>query len=148
MSRSFDRVASLVFMSVGLLFFLQSYTIASSSYGSNVGPDIFPKLLGIILILLSIRLFYETSKYKEQQKSGAKLDYKSFLIMLGNALFYAFFLETLGYVITTFIFLLVGFQVMEKGGLLKSLIISAGFSIGVYYLFVEVLQGSLPGLPF
>lgn len=147
MSKTFDRYSSLFFLVIGLGFIYESGKISNSAYGSNVGPDIFPKVLGGILVLLSIRLFYETFKYVSEEKVKKEFDYKRFLIILGSAVLYALLLETLGYVIMTFLFLVVGFQVMEKGGWLKTIIISAVFSYGVYYLFVEVLQGTLPGFP-
>lgn len=147
MSKTFDRYASLIFFVLGTGFVIESRKISESAYGSSVGPDIFPMFLGIILILLSLRLFFETFRYMNVKINKQELDYKRFLIILIAAIIYGLLLETVGYVITTFLFLLLGFQVMEKGGWWKSLLISGGFSYGVYYLFVEVLEGSLPGFP-
>ena len=147
MNKTFDRYASIVFLLIGVLFIVESRKISASSYGSNVGPDIFPIGLGILLVLLSIKLFVETAKMKKEDTKGEKPDYKRFLIIFGAAVLYVVLLEPLGYVITTFLFLVVGFQVLEKGGWLKTIAIAAAFSFGVYYLYVMVLQGSLPGFP-
>ena len=147
MSKTFDRYSSIIFLLLGILFIFESSKISQSAYGSNVGPDIFPKFLGMILILLSCRLFYETFKYANKEKRKEILDYKKFLIILVSAILYIVLLETIGYVIMTFLFLAISFQVMEKGGWLKTLLISAAFSYGVYFLFVEVLDGTLPGFP-
>ncbi len=146
-SKTFDRYASIIFLLIGVLFIFESRKISASSYGSNVGPDVFPIGLGVLLILLSIKLFIETMKNKRQETKGDKPDYKRFLIIFAAAVLYVLLLESLGYVITTFFFLVIGFQVLEKGGWLKTIIIASLFSFGVYYLFVEVLQGSLPGFP-
>jgi len=149
-SRLFDKYTSIVLLLIGITFVWQSRNISESSYGSNVGPDIFPAGLGILLILLSIRLFYEVMKSPIDNKVDAdklRPDYKRFLLILGAAFLYAYFLEEIGYVIGTFIFLLFAFQVIERGKWLSSLIISAAFSCVIYYLFVQVLQGSLPGFP-
>lgn len=147
MDKTFDRYASVVFLMIGAAFAVGSFSISKTSYGSSVGPNIFPLGLGIIMILLSIRLFFETLRYKENGKEKDSLDYKRFLIILVAAFFYALTLETIGYVIGTFIFLLIGFQTMEKGKLLKSVIISGIFSFAVYYIFVVLLKGTLPGFP-
>lgn len=147
MSKTFDRYSSLFFLCVGIGFIIESNKITQSAYGSSVGPDIFPKVLGFILILLSCRLFYETFRYPRESKKGEAVNFKKFASILVSAILYALFIEKLGYVITTFAFLVIGFQVMEKGGWWKSILISALFSYGVYYLFVEVLDGSLPGFP-
>lgn len=147
MSIQFDRIASILFLATGVLFIVGSRQLGSSSYGSSVGPDIFPLLLGIILVLLSIRLFYETMVAKTQHSSKKKLLYKPFLIIFSATLVYILTLETIGYVITTFLFLFVSFQTMERSKVITSLIISACFSGFVYFMYVEVLKGTLPGWP-
>lgn len=149
MSKTFDRYASLVFLLIGIAFVWESQKISQSSYGSNVGPDIFPMGLGIVLILLSIRLFYEVFRSKNTAAAEEKTrpDYKRFLLILGAAILYAYFLEDIGYVIGTFVFLLFAFQVIERGKWIASVIVSAVFSYGVYYLFVKILEGTLPGFP-
>ncbi|MBL5778820.1 tripartite tricarboxylate transporter TctB family protein [Bacillus sporothermodurans] len=146
MSIKFDRIAAVVFLAVGVLFMIGSKHLASSSYGSKVGPDIFPFILGIILSLLSIRLFYESLRTQGQGKKEV-LQYKPFLIIFAATLIYILTLETIGYVITTFLFLFICFQTMERKKWITSIIISAGFSGAVYYLFVGLLKGKLPGWP-
>ncbi|GKU77472.1 tripartite tricarboxylate transporter TctB family protein [Paenibacillus sp. L3-i20] len=147
MNKTFDRYASFVFLLLGIGFMWQSAEISSSAYGSSVGPNIFPFGLGLALVLLSIRLFYEVLKSKAPSKEKANLDYKRFFIIFGAAFLYAFFLEFIGYIIGTFLFLLIGFQVIEKGKMLRSIIIAGLFSAGVYVIFVVLLEGTMPGFP-
>jgi len=147
MDIKFDRIAAILFLTVGTLFIIGSRNIASSSYGSVVGPDIFPLFLGGLLVILSIRLFYETFSGKKQEKEKEKLQYMPFIIIFIATLVYILTLESVGYVITTFLFLFVCFQTMERGKWLTSLFISGGFSALVYFIFVEVLKGTLPGWP-
>lgn len=149
MNKTFDRYAGVVFLAVGALFMIESRSISSSAYGSNVGPNIFPFILGLFLTLLSLRLIYETFRYKQPEtgKPKEKLDYKRFGIIFAAAVLYAYFLEEIGYVICTFLFLFIGFQTMQRGKVWVSLVISGGFSFGVYHLFVNVMDGTLPGFP-
>lgn len=149
MNKAFDRSAGIVFLALGAAFAFGSRSISSSSYGSNVGPAIFPLILGIILMLLSARLIYEAMKYPSGNDSSSKpkLDYKRFGIMLAATILYGLLIEHIGYVISTFLFLLVGFQTMQRDRWISAIVISALFAGGVYYLFVVVLQGTLPGLP-
>lgn len=147
MNKTFDRYSSIVYLVVGAAFMLLSQNISTSAYGSDVGPNIFPFGLGLLLVLLSLRLLYETFRYPDASKEKTSLDYKKFGILFLSAVLYAYFLEDIGYVIGTFLFLLIGFQTLEKGKWLQSIVISALLSIGVYYVFVEILQGSLPGFP-
>lgn len=147
MDIKFDRIAAVVFLAVGLLSVIGSRSIASSSYGSVVGPDIFPLFLGILLMLLAIRLFFETYRAAKYAANKELLQYKPFLIIFITTLLYILTLETIGYVITTFLFLFICFQTMEKGKWLISFIISACFSGIIYFIFVNVLKGTLPGWP-
>lgn len=147
MNKKFDRIAGVAFLIVGIIFLVESQKISDSAYGSSVGPKIFPMWLGIILIALSIRLLYETVKNKTEESEKGQLQYKKFFIILGSAFLYAFFLEKIGYVVCTFLFLIITFQTMERGKIVSSIVIASVFSFGVYYFFSELLGGSLPGFP-
>ncbi|CAG7628417.1 tripartite tricarboxylate transporter TctB family protein [Paenibacillus allorhizosphaerae] len=147
MNKTFDRYAGIVFLAIGAAFMIESQKLTQSSYGSNVGANVFPFALGLFVTLMSVRLIYETFRYKQREKQKQNLDYKRFGIIFAAAVLYAFFLEDIGFVISTFLFLMIGFQTMERGKVWKSLLISLGFSLGVYYLFVEVMDGTLPGFP-
>ncbi|AGT32264.1 transporter [Geobacillus genomosp. 3] len=147
MNKTADRIAAVAFLAVGALFMVESLRISKSAYGSAVGPNVFPFLLGLVLVLLSIKLLFETRSYPDAAGGKLQRQYKKFLIILAAAIVYAALLETVGYVIMTFLFLVVGFQTMEKGSLWKSIAIAAGFSLGVYGLYVKLLQGTLPSWP-
>jgi len=60
MKKYFDLFAGFFFFLVGVAFIVESSKISDSAYGSVVGPDLFPKGLGFVLVILSIRLLYET----------------------------------------------------------------------------------------
>ena len=146
MVKSFDKISGIVFLVISLLFISGSLKISGSAYGSAVGPKTYPLILGIVLALLSLRLLYESFKKQAEteQKEKSQLDYKNFGIILISAILYVFLLELIGFVISTFLFLLVAFQVMERGKMIASIIISAVFSIGVYMMYVHLLGGNLP----
>jgi putative tricarboxylic transport membrane protein len=149
MYRLFDRTASFAFIAIGAAFILGARNLSSTAYGSRVGPDIFPMGLGVVLILLSLRLFYETFRYsgKEERDEKENLDWRRFGWLLSAALLYALLLESLGYVISTFLFLLAGFQIIQRGSWGLSALVAAVFSGGVYFLYVNLLKGTLPGWP-
>ena len=147
MNSTFDRYASIVFLALGVAVFMYIQSIEISTAGSAIGPKELPTLLAVILIILSLANLYQAIKSKAVAKVE-KLEYRKFLVAFVSLVLYAVLLEPLGYVISTFLFLFVGFQNMEKGGYLKSALIAAAFAGGVYYLYVEIAQGVLPPLPF
>lgn len=150
MTLRFDRIASIVFFIIGVLFFTEALKISDSAYGSSVGPKIFPMGLGASLIVLSALLIFQSFKAKSIKTAGDESDspqYKRFLIILGAAIGYVLLLEPLGYVITTFVFLVIAFQTLERGKWLPTVVIAAAFSGIIYYGYVNILGGSLPGFP-
>lgn len=144
MNKKFDRIAAVVFLIIGITFIIESRSISTTAYGSVVGPNVFPFILGCVLSLLSCRLFYETFTYKNSSKEPIKYDVKRFLIILVAVILYALLLEKIGFVISSFLFLLISFQTMERGNWIKSIVISLGYSFIIYFVFVDVLKGSLP----
>jgi len=144
MDRMFDRYAGILFFAVAAFFIIGSRSISTNSYGSSVGPNIFPLGIGILLGLVSIRLIYETFRYQNEEKKEEKLEYKRFGTLLAASVLYCLFLENIGYAVTTFLFLLIGFQTMKKGGIVASLLISVTFSVGVFYIFNNLLNVPLP----
>ena len=142
----FDRYASIIFIVMGVSLFFYSQTL-TTSIESHIGPKELPMFLSVALVFTGILNLIAALRTKSEKK-GKALEYKQFLIILGCLLLYAFLLEPVGYLITTFLFLLVTFQTMQRGQILKSAIIAAAFAGGIYYLYVEVAMGSLPGLPF
>lgn len=144
MNKNFDRYAGVVFLAIASFFIIESQRINSASYGSSVGPNIFPLGIGILLGILSIRLIYETFQYQQKQAEKEHLNYKRFGIILGAAVLYGLLLEDVGYAVTTFLFLLIGFQAMKRGKLLASVAIAASFSLGVFYVFDKLLNVPLP----
>lgn len=144
----FDRYASIVFIVLGVSLFFYAQTLTVSSTGGSIGPKELPLFLSVVLVLFSLINLVNAIRAKSRAKKEEGLEYKKFLILLGLLLAYVFLLEPLGYVISTFLFLLAAFQTMEKGAYWKSALIAAAFSGGVYYLYVNVALGVLPGLPF
>ena len=143
----FDRYASIIFMVISIAIFFYSRSIEISTTGSSIGPKELPIFLSVILFILSLANLYQSIRHPQSAKQG-KLEYKKFLIIFISLVLYAALIEPLGYVISTFLFLMVGFQTMEKGGYVKSALVAAAFSGGIYYLYVEVAQGVLPPMPF
>ncbi len=147
MNKTFDTIAGSVFMIVGAFFIVGSLGISKSSYGSNVGPNVFPFGLGAILALLAAIVIYQARRYTGPAKAKRERDSKRFGLLLLATIVYVCVFETLGYVLSTFLSLVFVFQVMERKRLFASIVISALFSCAVYYVYVVVFQGTLPPLP-
>jgi len=144
----FDRYASIVFIALGVALFFYSRTLTSSSTGTSIGPQELPLFLAVALTITAVINLVSAVRAKSPGEKVKGIEYRKFLIVLGLLLLYVLLLEPLGYVISTFLFLVAGFQTMEKGGYLKSALIAAAYSGGIYFVYVKVALGVLPGLPF
>jgi putative tricarboxylic transport membrane protein len=144
----FDRYASIVFIALGVALFFYSRTLTSSSTGTSIGPQELPLFLAVALIITAVMNLVAALRVKSPGGKKEVLDNGKFLITVGLLLLYVFLLEPLGYVISTFLFLMAAFQTMERGGYLKSALIAGAFSGGIYLLYVKVALGVLPGFPF
>ncbi len=146
-NKTFDTIAGCVFLVVGMFFIVASTGISASSYGSKVGPNIFPTGLGTILVLLSVIVITQARRYQMAAEGKGQRNIKRFALVLLSTFIYILLFETLGYVISTFLYLVFVFQVMEKKRPLFAILIAAFFSLAVYTVYVIVLQGVLPPFP-
>jgi putative tricarboxylic transport membrane protein len=146
-NKTFDTIAGCVFLIIGAFFIVASSGISASSYGSKVGPNIFPTGLGAILVALSVIVIAQARGYAPAEKKGEPKNTKRFWLVLSSTFVYILLFETLGYVISTFLYLVFVFQVMERKRLFVSVAIAAFFAAAVYGIYVIVLQGTLPPFP-
>ncbi len=145
---AFDRIANVIFFLIGLAIFIYAQTLSSSSFGTSIGPSATPTLWSCVLMICSgIGIVVSFKDKRPPKKKEKPLAYDVFLPFLVSLIVYIFVLEPLGYVISTFLFLVVTFQIMRRGEIGKSILIAACFSIGVYLLYVYVAGGSLPKMP-
>jgi putative tricarboxylic transport membrane protein len=148
----FDRIFSLLLIVLGVTLYWHSGGMTTELSSGNVGPEVLPRLLALILVIaasfnLTIALRVKAAKARAVGDDPGN-EYRKFLLLVGLLVAYSLLLEPLGYVISTFLFLLGSFQTMQRGQVVKSAMIAAAFSGGVYLLYVKVALGSLPPLPF
>lgn len=147
MNKRFDILAGGAFLAIGAFFVTASRGITKSSYGSNVGPAVFPTILGSLLILLSLMVIYKALASGKATKGGSVRDYGRLAVLVLATVVYILLFKPLGYMISTFLYLSFVFQFMERKRLLSSLLVSAGFSVAVYAAYVGLFQGNLPPFP-
>jgi putative tricarboxylic transport membrane protein len=151
----FDRLFNLLLIVLGVALYWHSNTMTTELTSGNIGPEILPKVLAIALIFtagLNLATVIRVRSVKGKNATAANADekgaYTKFLILVGLLIAYAMLLEPLGYVISTFIFLLAAIQTMERGHVVKAVVISGAFAGGVYLVYVKIALGSLPPMPF
>ena len=117
----------------------------------TVGPQIFPYLVSVFVILISLGLFLQIFRGNLGVPEGTefgevveKTDFKSLAMVAGSMLTYPLLIERAGFIIaSSVVFFGVAFAYGAKN-LLKNLAISIIFSLIVYFAFSKGLNVSLP----
>ena len=143
--RQLDLRSSFFWMIVSAITIFLSFKLPFGSF-ANPGAGFLPLLVGVLMFLLSLLLFVQSfSKGEGRIKTlWAKDGTGRVLLILVSLIFYGFFLETLGFIIMTF--LLMAFLLLGIGKVKRSLVIflSLVSSLGCYGVFQLWLNVQLP----
>ncbi|WP_438315828.1 tripartite tricarboxylate transporter TctB family protein [Sporosarcina sp. FA9] len=150
--RNMDRKVALILMAIAVFYLILSYQLPDFAF-VQVDADALPKGLGFLLLILAVLLFVHNKPETEEEieKRTLKKEDKMLLIYtLISLLLFVFFLEILGFVLSTVIFLIVTMRMFEYRNWTRSIIVSVVFSLILYFSFNYVLKIYLPQgiLPF
>ena len=141
--------SSLLVLGVILLIDTKNMLVPPAS--GTIGPQIFPYLVSIFLILVSIGIMIQIFMGNLGQPEGTefgdtidKTDFKTLLIVAGSMATYPLLIERAGFIVaSTVAFFGVSFAFGAKNAL-KNLAISILFSAIVYFSFTRGLNVNLP----
>jgi putative tricarboxylic transport membrane protein len=155
-----DRIASVAFFLLAAVYLgMAFFTIGQPASKQILGPDAFPKAIGVLMLVLSalyaMQAFRGAHKEDETRaaiigaddKLSSYMDVKTVGIMLGLMLVYAFIFERLGYPISTFLVFMAGVWVLDRRHLVRDTLIAALISFGLYFSFGYLLRVQLPPGP-
>ncbi len=147
---SFDRG-----LSIGLFLFSSwalylSITMPKTAIRQTVGPEVFPIVIAVCLMLTAVALFVKTTReqalraHRSELAEGEKEDrLTQGLALLGIGV-YIFAMEPLGYVVSTSLLCIYEAAVFETGHWVRNVLSGIGFSVAVYAIFVNFLDVMLP----
>ncbi|WP_458701649.1 tripartite tricarboxylate transporter TctB family protein [Sulfurospirillum sp. 1307] len=140
------RVGSVFFLLFSILYFYQSYNIhlLPGAHYDAMTARTFPFYLGILGICISILMFglsfLESSEKDIFDFENLKTyDFKKGVYFILAMLLYGFTIRTLGFIISTIIFLIIGFKILEEKRWKIILLTSFGVSIVFWFLLTQVL---------
>lgn len=137
-----DLTGALFWLAIAIFISLEGFTHLKLGTLRSPGPGFFPFWGGLLLAGLSLILLARSLKSRERLGSTV-IPWTALLVVLSALLSYLLFLETVGFVLVTFFFLLLLFR-FGKTGWLKS---GAGAVVATslaYALFRLWLQVQLP----
>ena len=128
-----------VLMALGLLFFAITFDFPSE----QVGPALIPRIWIVCLIAICLGLTYFTAigKADKDPKAG-----RIGFVLLGIAVMVAYFIamQTIGYFISSFIFLALIMYLLSWRKPLTLVLVPAGWLLFSYLVFYKLLYIQLP----
>ena len=168
-----EMLVGIIFLIIGVVYFALAFTIPIyDAYGGSsvVDSSFVPKVVGILLIVLSIlQLIFSSKAAKnapaaqitqaseedeefnvedwDDDAANRNADTKALVAIFVILIIYMALLSTLGFMISSVLFLIATMLLLtpaEKRNIPLILILSVVVSVGVYYLFVYGLDMVLP----
>lgn len=154
-----ERIASVVLVVFSLAYLTFAFFIPMPPLKQQLGPDGFPKAIGLGMLVLSAIYVYQqfrggAKEDKETEERAAiigaeekiegKADLKTMGFILAAMLFYAFFFERLGYALSTFLVFMAGVLYLDRRHLVRDLTIAVIGSFALNYVFSAYLRVNLP----
>ncbi len=132
-----------------IVFFVESTTFDGMTVSTDkIGANGFPQMIIIISFLLLLYITYNYIKNKgKAKKDGFNIKDKGFRIMLINIVLLAIYIFTMnyiGFILGTFIFIIVAAWSMGYREKVKSLIFSLVLTMSITLVFGKVFYVALP----
>lgn len=157
--RLYDLLLGITIISVSVIgYYLIPYQVPPKRvYGSiPFTPDLFPRIvliIGVILgVLLLIPIVFQYFKPKEseelEEEEGDAIRPDKVILVILLLLGYAFIMDILGYIATTFLFMSLVMLVLENKRYIILLSISVITTGVTYYVFNNLMKVPLPSIWF
>jgi len=150
-----NRIGAIFFLAFSCFYFYNVFNIKKmpGAQFEVMTASSFPFYLGLSGIIISLVILIFTFVNKDEDKLSVSylksLDFKSTALFIVAMIFYGFTIRTLGFVIATIIFLLIGFIILKERNLKRIFLISIGVSVGFYLILNNLLGVYIdPGMIF
>ncbi|MGB1226485.1 MAG: tripartite tricarboxylate transporter TctB family protein [Poseidonibacter sp.] len=140
-----NTIGSIFFLVFSSFYFFNVFSIKKmpGSQFEVMTASTFPFYIGLAGIIVSLLiLIFSLIKKDDDFLTIAylkTLDFKTTAYFVIAMIFYGFTIRTLGFIISTIIFLLIGFLLLKEKNIKRILLISCGVSIGFYLLLNNIL---------
>ena len=137
-------VVAAVFLLTGVWICIEALQVPFGSLRMP-GAGFFPLVLGVTLSALALILFALGWTSREVDSGRMWLDTPDVLYVTGILVLAAWLFERVGFLIAMGVFLAVSIKVLGRGRWLTALATAVIGSVTSYWVFVRLLQISLPG---
>lgn len=140
-----NTIGAIFFLAFSVFYFFNVFSIKKmpGSQFEVMTASSFPFYIGVAGILISLVILVISFKEKDQEFLSMEyiksLDFKTTLYFVAAMIFYGFTIRTLGFIISTMIFLGIGFVLLKEKNIKRIFLISVGVSVGFYLILNNLL---------
>jgi putative tricarboxylic transport membrane protein len=138
-----DRVSGVIVLLIGLAIVWQASLLRLGNFRVP-GPGLYPLLLGLVTILLSLFLILPPGTTKKEGNPLHRGTIKRVAGVYAVMLLYLAILEYVGFLIATFLLVLFLFAVVGRGSVKAAALRAFFVTVFAYLLFDVVLKSQLP----
>ena len=134
-----DLTSGLFWLAVAIFICLEGFAHLKLGSLRAPGPGFFPFWGGLFLGIFSLILLTRSPKSREPFESNA-IPWPALLVVLGALLSYLLLLETVGFVLVTFLFLLLLFRLGRAGWIKSSAwaVVATSLAYALFQLWLKV----------
>ena len=141
----------LVLLILGVVVLLDGLGQPESTSASGIGAGLFPTIIGVVLIFISVMLIIEVLRGRRGEPEDdegdidtSKLAAWQLLLTIGAVIFFMLTIEVIGYILSSAVtFWAVAFAMGARRHI-RSGAIALILSLAIYLLFTQVLRIDLP----
>lgn len=148
-----DVVAGGVVLAFAVFYLAATFAIPQSSFtNAVVGPRAMPLVIGLGLVIASVALIVRglrgvPGSHGVAEEETPPQSPVKFVVVVGLLLAYILLFMPLGYVLSTFLFILGVTMYLDRGHPVRNVIYALVFSVVVYAVFTGLLGVVLPPSP-
>lgn len=131
---------------LGLLSFLEAIKLYRYGTGFLIGDHAFPGVIGILLVLAGISLYFIKEDPKKENTFPNGKTRNMMLATIGVLFGYCFVMEYIGYTLATFISFVILIKMIGNYRWLTLTLLAGVFTATLYYVFIGLLKTPLPTL--
>lgn len=137
-----DIVSALMLLGLVAVVFVSSAGFPTATQENDLGPATFPRIIAVVIGICALFVLLRPQKVEPLPTGSKALRVVGIVLLLAV---YAMILEPLGFVTSTFAFLVGALLLGKVRRPLQLILVPAGVSVGLFYLFYVLLEVSLPG---
>ncbi|MBO6756677.1 MAG: tripartite tricarboxylate transporter TctB family protein [Roseibium sp.] len=140
------RIAFLVALLAAAVFY--SYTafadLGFMTRTGRLGPGFFPRVIGVSAILITLWAILDELRSGRISRDGDARAWADVAMLMALAVGYALLIRLFGGMVATFVFLAVTLSILNRGQLVKNMMVATLVPAFVYLLFDWLLNANMP----